>query len=568
MKEKLSDYLVNSFGNVIGVDTKKITVDIEKEENLNLLKINDIVILKGRNDDEKLIGLITKVVKKYLDEEDDEMDFSSSNLAIVSLVGTFFQIFKGKNNVFKRSISSYPEINSNVFLAGNKELSIIMNSLNDSNSKNPLLIGKYASNEDVNAILNGNKFFQRHAAIVGSTGSGKSYTVANILEKITSLPHSNAIVFDLHGEYNELDYAEQIRIGSGEKDMKIPLWLFNYEEIHSLFIESSEGTSSNQRAVVTEFILREKKKYIKEKMKDIDTSIVTVDTPIPFSSNLMCEYLVSRDTEIEYGELNKTGANAGKPKEKQGQYYGKLTNLINRLQTKIDDKKYSFVFSDDNILDVGYLNAFAKKLFDNSSKRIKVIDLSEVPSDILPIIIGIVTRIINDVQFWMTPTKNKTRLPLIIVCDEAHIYMMNDTSKMKAVERKSLQIFESIAKEGRKYGIGLLIVSQRPSELNTTIVSQCNNIMSLKITNDRDKSAVANLLTDSLEGIVDTLPNLDIGECIVVGDAIMLPSKIILNEPKQAPKSATIDFWDKWEDNTGTVFEVDVAIKNLIKQQR
>ena len=157
---------------------------------------------------------------------------------------------------------------------------------------------------------------------------------------------------------------------------------------------------------------------------------------------------------------------------------------------------------------------------------------------------------------------------ITIICDEAHIYMSNDMTKMKSVERKSLEIFESIAKEGRKYGIGLVIVSQRPSELNNTIVSQCNNIISLKITNDRDKSAVANMLTDSLVGLVDLLPNLDIGECIVVGDAIMLPSKILLDKPTELPRSSTIDFWEKWSSNDKTVFNIDQAIENMIRQSR
>lgn len=204
----------------------------------------------------------------------------------------------------------------------------------------------------------------------------------------------------------------------------------------------------------------------------------------------------------------------------------------------------------------------------NTKYRIKVIDLSEVPSDMLAIIIGIVTRIIYDIQFWITPSKDEVRHPLVLACDEAHIYMSNDTSKMKAVEKKSLEIFEKIAKEGRKYGIGLLIISQRPAELNTTIMSQCNNIVSLKITNDRDKTAVAAMLTDSLVGIVEMLPNLDVGECVVVGDAIMLPSKIILDKPKEKPKSATIDFWDRWYDGEQTVFDIDKATLNLIKQSR
>ena len=139
---------------------------------------------------------------------------------------------------------------------------------------------------------------------------------------------------------------------------------------------------------------------------------------------------------------------------------------------------------------------------------------------------------------------------------------------MKAVENKSLEIFEKISKEGRKYGVSLVIVSQRPAELNPTIISQCNNIISLKITNDRDKSAVATMLTDSLVGLVETLPNLDVGEGIVIGDSIKLPTKIILDKPKEEPKSSTIDFWDRWIDGKGTVFDIDEAIKCMIQQSR
>ena len=234
----------------------------------------------------------------------------------------------------------------------------------------------------------------------------------------------------------------------------------------------------------------------------------------------------------------------------------------------MDDKKYGFVFNEEDTMQADYLNQFAARIMGNDKYRIKVIDLSEVPSDMLAIIIGIVTRIIYDIQFWMTPAKDEVRHPLVLVCDEAHIYMSNDMSKMKAVEKKSLEIFAKIAKEGRKYGIGLLIVSQRPAELNTTIMSQCNNIVSLKVTNDRDKSAVAAMLTDSLVGIVEMLPNLDVGECVVVGDAIMLPSKIILDKPKEKPKSATIDFWDRWYDGKQTVFDIAAATLNLIKQSR
>jgi hypothetical protein len=570
--EDIQKYLNQEVGVVQNVDTKKVSVSVEKEEILNRLKINDIVVLAGNNADEKLIGIVTRVSKKRIDIDDEETEEQeySYNFCNITLVGTFYKkLSSTKQNIFKRAVNTYPEINSKVYLADGKALSIIMNSLeNEISSEKRLIIGKYASNKTVEAILDGNRFFQRHATIVGSTGSGKSFTVANILEKANELEHANLIVFDLHGEYNELSYAEQIKICDSEDGLHIPLWFFNYEEIHSLFIESSEGTSTNQRAAVIKYILEHKKRYLEENMTEFSSKIITADTPIPFSVKGLKSYLEDENIKEETtGEVYKTGDKKGQAKTKQGQYYGKLTNLITRLQTKIDDKKYGFVFNEDNTVRADYLKEFVDKIM-GLDKKVKVIDLSEVPSDMLPIIIGIVTRLVYEVQFWMSPKTDETRHPIAFICDEAHLYMPRDTTKLKAVENKSLEIFEKISKEGRKYGVSLVIVSQRPAELNSTIISQCNNIISLKITNDRDKSAVATMLTDSLVGLVETLPNLDVGECIVIGDSIKLPTKIILDKPKEEPKSSTIDFWDRWIDGKGTVFNIDEAIKCMIKQTR
>lgn len=576
MAGNINEYLIdtNCIGIVENVDTRKVVVQVENESVLNTLKINDIVVLGGSNSDEKLIGILTKVTKKKIDFDETEQDEGivySSDYCIINLVGSFYNKYGVVNeNKFKRAINTYPEINSKVYQANEATMKMIMNAISGKGTEyKSLEIGHFASNRDVAAILDGNRFFQRHACIVGSTGSGKSYTVASILEKTNELPYANMIVFDLHGEYNELSYADQIKICDEPEGLHIPLWFFNYEEIHSLFVESSEGTSTNQRAAVINYILRAKKEYINNNMSEVSEEIVTADTPIPFSAEGLIEYLENQNIlEVETGEIYKTGENKGQAKTKKGQYYDKLTNLITRLRTKMDDKKYGFVFNEKDTINADYLNQFAKRIMGNTKYRIKVIDLSEVPSDMLAIIIGIVTRIIYDIQFWITPSKDEVRHPLVLACDEAHIYMSNDTSKMKAVEKKSLEIFEKIAKEGRKYGIGLLIISQRSAELNTTIMSQCNNIVSLKITNDRDKTAVAAMLTDSLVGIVEMLPNLDVGECVVVGDAIMLPSKIILDKPKEKPKSATIDFWDRWYDGEQTVFDIDKATLNLIKQSR
>ena len=277
--EDIQNYLNQEVGVVQNVDTKKVSVSVEKEEILNKLKINDIVVLSGNNADEKLIGIVTRVSKKRIDIDDEETEEQeySYNFCNITLVGTFYKkLSSTKQNIFKRAVNTYPEINSKVYLADGKALSIIMNSLeNEISSEKRLIIGKYASNKTVEAILDGNRFFQKHATIVGSTGSGKSFTVANILEKANELEHANLIVFDLHGEYNELSYAEQIKICDSEDGLHIPLWFFNYEEIHSLFIESSEGTSTNQRAAVIKYILEHKKRYLEENITEFSSEIIT-----------------------------------------------------------------------------------------------------------------------------------------------------------------------------------------------------------------------------------------------------------------------------------------------------
>lgn len=175
-------------------------------------------------------------------------------------------------------------------------------------------------------------------------------------------------------------------------------------------------------------------------------------------------------------------------------------------------------------------------------------------------------RLVYQVQFWSDPgTDNEGRHPILLICDEAHLYLPH--SPENVTERKSLENFERIAKEGRKYGVGIFVVSQRPSDVSTTILSQCNNIISLRLTNERDKSVVKNLLPDTLGGLLEVIPGLEVGEAVVVGDSTLLPTRIVLNKPNHPPKSSTIDFWKRW-DSSGDKVDLLQAVENLRKQSR
>ena len=193
-------------------------------------------------------------------------------------------------------------------------------------------------------------------------------------------------------------------------------------------------------------------------------------------------------------------------------------------------------------------------------RGIKVIDFSEVPADVLPVVTGVFARLLYDIQLWMTPSE---RRPFCIFCDEAHLYLPTKEDA-DAVEKQALWNFERIAKEGRKYGFGLVVISQRPSDISRTILSQCNNFIALRLTNETDQAVVRKLVPDSLAQLIDALPLLDVGEAVILGDAMLLPTRVRLDPPSVVPASATRDFWREW--NAGPVAEE--AIRSAVELLR
>jgi DNA helicase HerA-like ATPase len=259
-----------------------------------------------------------------------------------------------------------------------------------------------------------------------------------------------------------------------------------------------------------------------------------------------------------------TSQSTGKPVK--GTFNGLLTRFIQRLQTKQMDKRLNFMFSqDDGLLKYEYMLDLCKKIMqpaDNGKCGVKIIDFSEVPSDVLPLIVSLIARIIFSVQHWSDVVK---RHPIALFCDEAHLYIPAYTEK--SIDNASLDNFERISKEGRKYGVGLVVISQRPSEVNRTVLSQSNNFIAMRLTNVDDQSVVKRLLPDSLGDYAEMLPILDIGEALVVGDASLLPSRIKISQPTLKPRSATIDFWDEWTKDKTDV-DIESAIEALRKQMK
>lgn len=324
-----------------------------------------------------------------------------------------------------------------------------------------------------------------------------------------------------------------------------------------MFIDRSEFSAHNQVMAFQDTVVAKKKETLEKHKKTEVLNAFTLDSPIPFDINSVIAELQRLNEEMVPGANNK---------EKQGPFHGQFSRLLLRLNSKVSDKRYGFLFqaptSEHGYDAMAYL---VKRLMDYSEDKsqIKVIDFSDVPADILPVIVGLVARIIYQVQFWMDRDK---RRPLALVCDEAHLYLPKKDGK-NPVEQRAIENFEKIAKEGRKYGVALLVVSQRPADVSTTILSQCNNVIALRLTNGDDQNTVRRLMPESLEGLMDTLPILDIGEALVVGDAVLLPSRIKIHAPQERPLSATIEFWDEWSEAPGTP-DFAKAVENMRRQNR
>jgi hypothetical protein len=551
----------DSLGKVRSVDTSTVIVQVEDVEKLRKLQVNRLAVLESSRPGQHLIGLIQKITRTAIEEkkaallalENEENEISSEiNLVKISLIGTVFDKQGNKENVFTRTLETVPEIEANCFAVEGEQLTNFMRVVgNISADGQRLSLGTYTLDEKADAYLNGNKFFQRHAIIVGSTGSGKSWATARILEQVSELPNANALVFDIHGEYGPLK-GKGIRhlkiAGPSDLDQKktladgvlyLPFWLLGYEAMLSMFVDRSDQNAPNQAMIMSRTVVEAKRDYLASGgHKDVLESF-TIDSPIPFSVDTVLKKLEDINTEMVPGARG----------EKMGDFNGKLSRLIQRLENKRTDRRLGFLFGGEaEVQKFEWLDALVKTLFAGTKNQsdglggVKIIDFSEVPSDVLPLIVSLVAKIAFSIQQW-TPTEK--RHPVAIFCDEAHLYIP-ERRDVGGAGDISIEIFERIAKEGRKYGVGLAVISQRPSEVNRTVLSQCNNLVAMRLTNGDDQAVVKRLLPDSLGSFGDLLPVLDTGEALVVGDASLLPTRIRIAEPKQKPNSGTVEFWDRW----------------------
>ena len=571
-----------SIGTVFSVDTATLIVKVEELDKLRKLQVNHLVAIKSSKAGQYLIRIINRITRKATDDEQpvgEDLGLNNflftENILKVNLIGTLLNKHGEKENVFKRTLDTVPEIEAKCFPIDGENITRFMQTISTKEKYQiPLSIGKYSIDENAEAFLDGDKLFQRHAVIVGSTGSGKSWCVAKIIEQIAKLPMANSILFDIHGEYSgenfKADGIQHFSIANpsdlGKKGnltngvLMLPYWLLTYEEMLAMLLDRSDSNAPNQAMLFSKTVFTEKQKYLDEVKDTIFKDSITIDSPIPYKLEKVLQELKRLDEEMVPGAAGK---------EKQGPFFGKLTRFIQRLEAKKDDKRIGFLFQvSDDELQLNWLNDLYSALMHGSELNgkkagVKIIDFSEVPSDVLPLVIGLVARIIFTVQQWTT---KENQHPICLLCDEAHLYIPERTSQDAASEL-SLKSFERIAKEGRKYGVSLVVISQRPAEVNRTVLSQCNNFISLRLSNAEDQTVIKRLLPDNLAGLTEVLPILDIGEALVVGDASLLPTRILISEPIIKPDSATIKFWKEWSNKCAKQ-DIANAVIGLRKQSK
>lgn len=565
-------------GKVLESSPNSISIQIEStrifEDNKKKLQIGKYVEISDGNLN-KVVAIIQNI-KSTVNEKSTDLKFVLQTQPIGYIEG----------DSFFRGTSLIPSPTEPVFVMEETTMDLIYSSNKDYNFP----FGKLVQNNSVEFKIDANKFFGKHIALVGSTGSGKSCTVSKILQdvvginngknvNVTDQKNSHIIIFDIHSEYKsafELQSEENFILNILDADnLKLPYWLMNSEELESLFIEGNENNHHNQVSQFKRAVILNKEKH-NPKLKDK----VNYDTPVYFDIEEVYTYIWNLNHEVVSklaGEncpklsddtlLNDTDkllyferkldfvtqSTAVATKASNGAFHGEFNRFISRLETKLSDKRLDFLLKsikpDGNSHTTEDFEDVLRQFLGYLDKsNVTVIDLSGIPFEVLSITVSLVSRLVFDFAFHYSKIRHSTEeyndIPFMIVCEEAHNYIPKSGGSEYKASKKSI---ERIAKEGRKYGLSLMVVSQRPSEVSETIFSQCNNFISLRLTNVNDQNYVKALMPENSNAIADILPNLSSGECLIVGDATLIPSVVKLEMPNPEPKSQSIKFQDEWQ---------------------
>ena len=435
---------------------------------------------------------------------------------------------------FRRGVTRYPVPGSVVNAVTTADLKQVYASDGRANIE----VGTVYPTDDIRGALYVDAMLGKHFALLGSTGTGKSTSAALILHKICDIaPEGHIIMIDPHGEYSAA-FKNNGKLFD-VNNLNLPYWLMNFREHCEVFVKSSGDEKQMDCDILAKCLLAAKTKS----QAAAGVAKLTVDSPVP--------YLLSDLTTIIQNEMGKLD---------------KATNTapFMRLKTKIDeikaDPRYSFMFSGMLVGDT--MAAFLSKIFrlPSEGKPISIIDVSAVPSEITPTVVAVLGRLVFDYAIW---ARNEPKRPMLLVCEEAHRYIPNDTIAGESAVR---DILSRIAKEGRKYGVSLGLITQRPSDLAEGVLSQCGTIISMRLNNDRDQAFVRAAMPEGARGFLDSIPALRNRECIMCGEGVAIPIRVALDNlaEERRPASEDPQFSDLWREHGGE----DEIIARVIKRWR
>ena len=445
------------------------------------------------------------------------------------------------NGTFIRGVRRYPTSGAGIYAVGMNEINAIFSKFRDYG----FFIGQLSSHHNYHLSLDPRALFGRHFAIVGQSGSGKSWTVTSLIQNtVKAMPKSHIIVLDLHGEYCWRDNTGKLHSAFAEAEvnyvdaisMEMPYWIMSFAELVDLFIDRDDSSASLQISFMREIIQQLKRKEAKQ----VGLSSVTVDTPI---------YFPLAELYMQFKNANEERKDFGKA---QGALFGQFDEFLIRMQSRLNDVRFNFLLkprihnNSDSMTDL--LRQFVG--LTEKKANITVIDLSSVPTGIRPAVCSQVGRLAYEFNYW---NPQRREFPITLICEEAHAYIPREKGGQFEGTKKMM---ERIAKEGRKYGVSIGVVSQRPTELSETMLAQCSSFICLRTSNPDDQAYIRKLVPEAEGDLTDTLSSLGRGEALVLGEATPIPTRVQIYRPNPEPKSNDVDYFTGWREGPE---DLDVA---------
>lgn len=500
-------------------------------------------IVKIEAGDKLVFGVVTalRMTETLLDGDSDAHPDSASNAKWleIELFGEAIRTGLEESEFsFQRGVVTYPLPGQGIFVASVAELARIYHRPD----KPSIHVGSLSQAASLPVYLLTDDLLGKHFAVLGTTGSGKSCSVTVLLRSILDVaPKAHMILLDPHNEYRRAfpDNAEVI----DPTTLNLPHWLLNFEESMALFIGKTEFVATSQTNILKDAILAARQDF---GAQDIAPEKITVDTPVPYKLSKLLEHV----------EASMPSQDSKKDP------YLKIKNKIQTLQ---QDSRFSFLIRPDENVSDDLKDIVGQYLrIPVSDKPLSIIDLSGVPSDVVDVVVSVLCRMIFDFAVW---SPRPVQVPVVLVCEEAHRYAPR---RDDAAFQPTKQALSRIAKEGRKYGVGLGLISQRPSELAESILSQCNTLIALRMSNEQDQNFVQRALPDSVRSLVNVLPTLRTQEALVVGEGTVVPVRLRFNDlaEEHQPQSADVPFAERWAAANNGAEYVESVVRRWRLQER